>query len=109
MQPQFEKLVTVAGKCAEACERCAASCLDEADIAAMTDCIKLDRDCAEVCRLISSVGARGSRFTTLLAAVLVDVCKACAEECARHDMDHCRVCASACRACAVACSESATE
>jgi hypothetical protein len=36
-------------RCAEACEHCADACLNEPDVAAMAECIRLDRDCAESC------------------------------------------------------------
>jgi hypothetical protein len=36
------------------------------------------------------------------------VCEACAEECARHDMEHCRACADACRRCADECRRMST-
>ncbi|HWS20075.1 MAG TPA: four-helix bundle copper-binding protein [Nitrososphaera sp.] len=33
----------------------------------------------------------------------VDVCDACAQECQRHEVDHCKRCAQACRSCAEEC------
>jgi hypothetical protein len=103
MEQEHANLVTLAGKCAEACELCAAGCLAESDVAAMVNCIRLDRDCADLCRLVAAFAARGSSYTTLLSAILADVCKACGAECAKHPMDHCKVCAGACRSCEAAC------
>jgi len=105
MHDQNSDLVTVASKCAAACEHCATSCLGSNDVQAMTDCITLDRDCADLCRLVAALASRGSRFTDSLREVLVLVCKACGDECSKHDMDHCRECAAACRACEQVCSE----
>ena len=41
--------------CAATCEHCATACLSEADVKAMADCIRLDRDCADICRLASAM------------------------------------------------------
>ncbi|HEX3775326.1 MAG TPA: four-helix bundle copper-binding protein [Polyangiaceae bacterium] len=105
MEQEHAGLLIVAARCADACEQCAAACLLEEDVKKMADCIKLDRDCADLCRLVGAFAARGSSFTLLLSSVLADLCKACCSECSKHPMDHCRVCASACRACEAACSD----
>jgi hypothetical protein len=47
--------------------------------------------------------SRGSAYTPQLAALCVEVCEACAAECAKHPMDHCQDCALACRRCASDC------
>ncbi len=107
MSEEFDRLVTVAENCAEECERCATACLSEPDVAAMIDCIKLDRDCADLCRLVAAFAARDSRFASSLANLLSIVCQACADECSRHEMRHCQVCAGACRSCAAACAVAA--
>ncbi|HTA88266.1 MAG TPA: four-helix bundle copper-binding protein [Polyangiaceae bacterium] len=103
MTEEYDALITAAQKCATACQRCAAACLHEQDIAKMANCIGFDEDCAELCELVASFTARGSRFTSLLASVLADACKICGEECSHHDLAYCRVCAGACRACESAC------
>ncbi len=108
MSQEFNQLISVAENCAEECERCATACLAERDVAAMVDCITLDRDCADLCRVVATLAARNSRFATLVASVLATVCHACAEECSLHDMKHCKVCAGACRSCAAACAEAST-
>ena len=48
--------------CAAACEHCATACLSEAEVKAMADCIRLDRDCADICRLASAMMSRDSKF-----------------------------------------------
>ncbi|HEY4106068.1 MAG TPA: four-helix bundle copper-binding protein [Polyangiaceae bacterium] len=105
MEQEHASLLTVAARCADACEQCAAACLAEEDVKQMADCIKLDGDCADLCRLVAAFAARGSSFTLLLSAVLADLCKLCCAECSKHPFDHCRVCAGACRACEAACSD----
>ena len=105
MQQEHANLATVAAKCAEACELCATACLAEDELKALANCITPDRDCADSCRLVATFAVRGSSFTTLLSAVLADLCKACCAECSKHPMAHCRVCAGACRSCEAACVE----
>jgi hypothetical protein len=91
-------------RCAEACEHCADACLHEEDVTAMADCVRLDRDCADVCWLMAAFLSRGSHFAVEACRLCADVYDACADECARHkDMVHCRACAGACRQCAREC------
>lgn len=93
--------------CAEICESCAAACLAEHDVAQLVRCIRLDVDCAALCRLASSFMARGSENVPAVLAACADVCKQCGEECARHKMEHCQLCAEACRRCAEECQRMA--
>jgi hypothetical protein len=100
---QVEALLN-AQECAQACDRCAAACLEEADVAALKNCIALDLDCAEICKALVGSLSRNSIFHGELAGVCADICDACAEECARHaHMAHCLECAEACRRCAESC------
>lgn len=70
----------------------------------MTRCIRLDRDCAEICKLTASALARNSESARVLLQACADICRECGAECARHShMDHCRQCAEACKACEEAC------
>jgi hypothetical protein len=90
--------------CATECESCATSCLGEAEVKRLSQCIALDRDCADVCRLASALMSRGSPFAKQLCMLCATVCEACAAECEKHSaMDHCRICAEVCRRCAAEC------
>lgn len=100
---QFQSCIDACNACATACDHCAASCLEEKDIASMAGCIRLDLDCAQVCRLAAGYMARGSRFAHAICRLCAEVCQACADECAQHEADHCRRCAEACRRCAEEC------
>lgn len=84
------------------------ACLSERDVAAMAECIRLDHDCAELCRLAVGLMSRGSRFSVEACRLCAEICDACAQECERHDFDHCRACAQACRKCADECRRMAT-
>ena len=90
-------------KCAIACEHCSASCLNEEHFLMMRDCIRLDRGCADVCKLTASLLARDSQHGIHLLKECAEVCKKCAEECGTHNSSHCLECATACRTCADLC------
>lgn len=78
--------------------------------AASACCICLDIDCADICGLTGRVLSRVSNtqhrpFTSLVQAC-AEVCKACAENCEKHQHHaHCQVCAEACRDCERACNQ----
>jgi len=96
--------------CAQACTTCADACLNEQNVTELARCIRLDIDCADVCELTGRVLSRVSNtehrpFTSLVQAC-ADVCRACAEECEKHQHhEHCRICAEACRGCESACKD----
>src|SRR5204863_5070823 len=51
---RFQSCIDACVQCAEACEHCADACLHEEDVTALADCVRLDRDCAEVCWLAAA-------------------------------------------------------
>jgi hypothetical protein len=102
-QERIASCIEACNEAAEACEYCADACLDEDGVDDLVECIRLDRDCADLCRLVAAFLARGSTFSAALAALVADACDACAAECDQHDMEHCRACAEACRDCAEEC------
>ncbi|WP_429253661.1 four-helix bundle copper-binding protein [Paraburkholderia sp. GAS333] len=69
----------------------------------MERCIRVDLDCAAICRLTSTALSRSSPFTPEFRDLCARLCDACADECSRHSAQHCQVCGEACRACAEAC------
>ncbi len=93
--------------CADACDHCTTACLDEKELAMMVGCIKLDQDCAAICRLAASFMARGSPHAAKLCALCAEICEACAGQCAQHAHAHCQACAEACRSCAAECRKMA--
>lgn len=97
---QLEQLLL---DCAMACEHCAASCLREDDIKNMAVCISLDRDCSDVCILGAKLLRRDSPVARQYLLFCEEVCRMCADECSKHEHDHCQQCAKACIACAEAC------
>jgi len=100
-----KSLIEALDQCAAECNHCATACLDEQDVKMLSKCIKLDLDCADICRLTSSLIARGSEHGFHLLKECAEICDACAKECERHasHMEHCRECAEKCRKCAEEC------
>ena len=97
--------------CAQACTSCADACVGEPGIEHLRQCIRLELDCADVCRMTADLASRrtGSNENVFRAALelCAAACEACREECARHAKrhEHCRVCAESCRTCADACRD----
>jgi hypothetical protein len=80
------------------------ACLDARNVKSMADCIRLEIECAEICRTAASFMSRGSRFAHDVCRVCAEICEACGAECDKFgDMDHCRRCAEACHQCAEEC------
>ena len=92
-------------KCITACETCMTMCLQEDDVKMMVGCIQLDRDCADICTLTARFVARNSAHARHVMKECIEICRKCAEECGKHDHDHCQHCAEICRECADACTE----
>lgn len=89
--------------CAAACLQCASDCIGEEDPKSMARCIKLDLECADICRLAAASIARGDDNMKAVCSLCADACETCGTECAKHPMDHCQRCAEACKRCAAAC------
>ena len=103
MNEALDNLVMKVSACQEACNICFDACLQEDDVAMMAECIRLDRECADMCNHLEQAILRGSPFVSELAAVCAKICEACGNECKKHDHDHCQKCADACFKCAEAC------
>lgn len=80
---------------------CADACLAEDAVADMRQCIRLCLDTSDICAMAVTVATRrtGENVAVLRQALelVVSACRTCDDECARHDMDHCRQCATMCR------------
>lgn len=102
-QALYESCLEACQQCSVACDRCAASCLGEADVGRMARCIALDIDCAQLCQMAAGFIARDSELAGAVGQACMLACDNCADECARHPMQHCQDCARACRRCADEC------
>ncbi|MEX0967217.1 MAG: four-helix bundle copper-binding protein [Bacteroidia bacterium] len=84
-------------KCITACETCATMCINEGSEGKAV-CINTDRDCADLCALLTRYIGRNSQFTDETMKMAVGVIKKCEAECRKHDDDHCQKCAEVCHA-----------
>jgi hypothetical protein len=99
-----KRLLEALAKCADECSHCLTACLDEQDVKMLARCIRLNIDCAEICRVISGFIARGSEHAPHMLPECAEICEDCARECDSHGhMEHCARCAQVCRDCAEAC------
>lgn len=106
MNQTFDTLVTKATACQRACNHCYDACLNEEDIKMVANCIRTDRDCADICGMVVSFSDRDSEIFKDLVALCAKICDVCATECEKHEhMSHCQACAVACRECEAACRE----
>jgi hypothetical protein len=101
----FLECIQACHECIQACEVCASTCLAEGDVAKLAHCIALGRSCADICALAEREMLRNSPFVAAICGVCAIACEACADECSRHDMDHCKACAEACRRCTDMCDQ----
>lgn len=107
LNAKFRECIEACKHCADACDNCSVACLQEENVAAMSRCIRLDMDCAAICRLAVSAMIRDSEFSKAICQLCADLCEACAEECRKHHHKHCQQCAQACQACANECRKMA--
>ena len=103
MNKAVEDLVSQVLACQKACQICFDACLKENHVAMMAECIRTDRECADICGLVVDFSYRESNLFPDLVAVCARACEVCATECEQHDHDHCQQCAKACRECEAAC------
>ena len=104
---KYQACIDACNACAAACDHCSVACLSEPDVKHMADCIRLDMDCAQICRLAAGSMARGSACVTSICRLCAEVCDACAQECGQHEAEHCQRCAQRCRQCAEECRKMA--
>ena len=102
---QHQQLIQTLHECMEACNHCYDACLKEEDVNMMAKCIRLDRECADICAFLEQALMRGTPFSSDLATVCAKICEACGIECQKHDHKHCQRCAEACFKCAEVCKE----
>ncbi|MCY9140600.1 four-helix bundle copper-binding protein [Peribacillus frigoritolerans] len=82
--------------CITACNHCYDACLKEEHINMMVECIRLDRECADIFPFLAQAMGRGTPFISELAEVCVKICESCGNECKKYDHEHCQKCAEAC-------------
>lgn len=97
------ELMNSLANCIVACESCYSACFEEPNIKNLTRCIKMNRDCIEMCMLVMGFVARNSSEAASVVRTCAELCSDCADECEKHDHVHCKECADACRECEERC------
>ena len=101
---EYQSCIEACYECATECFHCENACLEEKNAKELVQCIRLNRDCADVCLLAAKIMSSGSSFANEICGLCASVCDSCAEECEKHShMEHCKKCAEACRKCAEEC------
>lgn len=103
MDETLDTLVDKVVACQKACNNCFDACLREEHVAMMAECIRTDRECADMCGTVVAFASRESKLFPELVALCAQACDECATECEKHDHDHCQECGKACRECEAAC------
>ncbi len=100
-------LVASATHCVETANVCLAHCLDRlADgDKTMANCARSVTGLIAVCNALVVLAAQHSPLLPRYAAVAAEACKACEDECNKHDHPPCKACADACKACAAECAK----
>ena len=103
------KCVEACMVCAATCTACADACLAEDMVKELTDCIRANLDCADICQVTGQILVRQTKSDWRLIHHQVqscrEACRACATICEQHAAmhEHCRICAQACRQCEQTC------
>jgi hypothetical protein len=100
---EYQSCIEACSQCEIACEQCATACMKEPNAHEMIACIRLDLECAAICRASIQIMNLESNHANAVCQVCADICIACAEECEKHEHEHCRKCAKMCRDCAAEC------
>lgn len=85
------------------------ACLGEEMVAKLTQCIRLNLDCADVCAATGSVASRRTGSNEEVIRRMLDACatacRACGDECEKHASmhEHCSIRAEERRRCEQAC------
>ena len=103
----IETLVRRASECAAACETCEARAIEHVSMGMteMVGCIRLSRECAELCRAVIVLATGGSTRLPELARICAAACDDCGAQCGAHAAHEaaCAHCHETCAACAEAC------
>lgn len=92
MNNTYEECIQACLDCIKACNTCYDACLNEEDVKMMVPCIRMDRECTDICTFAVKSMETNSPF-------IQQICQACAcgNECKQPNHEHCQTCAEACR------------
>lgn len=104
---KFQALIDAAGDCVQKGQACVAHCnalLGEGD-KDMSACQSTALQTLAICAALQELANLNSPHLAKAAAAASAICKACEEECRKHEKKHasCKACGEACVACAKQC------
>ncbi|TXC89797.1 four-helix bundle copper-binding protein [Metabacillus litoralis] len=108
LNQQYKECIQACLECMEACNVCYSACLKEEDVAMMSYCIRLDKECADICGFTAKAMQSNSPFAEQICKLCAEICEACGKECEKHDQEHCKKCAESCFRCAEECRKMAS-
>jgi Cys-rich four helix bundle protein (predicted Tat secretion target) len=105
--PGIRALFQSANACVAAAQLCQAHCqvLFASGDRSLADCSRSVDALVPVCQALAALAAQESPFLPEYAKVAAGICRACEQQCRKHEKEHsqCRDCADACAACAKQC------
>lgn len=109
----YQDCIDACFSCAEICNACSDDMIGmeghgKRDVETlMARCIRLCRDCADICLLSAALMSRNSPYAEQFCGLCAEICDSCAEACEAHAPHHpmCGDCAKECRRCADLCRE----
>ena len=107
--PDYGALAHAATHCVMFGEACIGHCLEllgQGD-KEMAACAKSVEQMLAACTMLRQLATRKSAYVPRMAAVVMDICKACEDECRKHEKKHkeCHDCAESCAACYAECKK----
>lgn len=105
---QMKDTIASLWSCAQICNMCSDDMIGmepHGDTQLMERCIRLCRECADICVTTAQWLSRVSPLSDRIAQFCAEVCDRCAEACEQHAPHHalCGPCAQECRRCAERC------
>ena len=110
---EWKDCIAACFRCAQTCEECSDDMIGMGgrqgeiplEMPLMERCIRLCRECAEICAMSGRWMSRMSPLAHKLCGLCAEVCDQCAEACEEHAPHHalCGPCAQECRRCAEMC------
>jgi hypothetical protein len=105
LDARLQACIDACNSCVQACNECYDVCCRSEQVADYAGCLKILRDCADVCALVSQMIARNSINAKFLCSICANICDACAKACGKCQNACCQKCAEICKQCADACRE----
>ncbi|WP_254591328.1 four-helix bundle copper-binding protein [Methanocella conradii] len=69
-QEKYQSCIEACFDCAESCEACATNCLRDPNVKMLSKCIKLLRDCSDICAVSGRYMSRDSEYARNIGHVI---------------------------------------